>query len=181
MVTSKIQALRDQEIVVRRAIGMMLLAAMLAASVLSFALVSTTSAAAQETGATPVATPVPANPCDRIAPGVGSESWVQTELYFGTTKPDGTDVTPDEWQAFLDEEITPRFPDGLTILEGYGQFLNSEGIIAAEESLVLIILYPADDLASTSASFEEIRDAYKEQFSQQSVLRVDTAPICVSF
>lgn len=139
-------------------------------------------AVAAQDAATPIpATPVAVSGCEAIAPGVGSEPWVRTELYFGTTMPDGTTITDGDWQAFLDEEITPRFPAGLTILEGYGQFLNSQGVIAAEDSIVLIIFYPADAVEDSSASLEEIRDIYEQQFEQESVLRVDSAPVCISF
>ena len=134
--------------------------------------------------ATPIvdATPdVVANVCDSTAPGVGAEPWVRTELYFGTTLPDGSAITADQWADFLDEEITPRFPAGLTVLEGYGQFLNSEGVIAEEASIVLILFYPGDAIDDSSAGIEEIRDAYETQFEQESVLRVDEEPVCVSF
>lgn len=130
------------------------------------------------------ATPVVGSPmggCEDLAPGVGSEAWVRTELYFGTTKPDGSALTDEEWQDFLDEEITPRFPAGLTVLTGYGQFLNSSGVIAQEGSIVLILFYPADTVEESSPSIEEIRDAYEVAFEQESVLRVDSAPVCVSF
>ena len=135
-------------------------------------------AAATPVGATPVAAPFD---CNAIAPGTGAEAWVRSELYFGTTMPDGSVVTAEQWQAFLDEEITPRFPAGLTVLEGYGQFLNSSGVIIAEDSIVLIIFYPADAVAESNEGLEEIRDAYEVQFEQESVLRVDSAPICISF
>lgn len=134
--------------------------------------------------ATPVveATPgVVANVCDATAPGVGAEPWVRTELYFGTTLPDGSAITADLWADFLDQEITPRFPAGLTVLEGYGQFLNSEGVIAEENSIVLILFYPGDAIDDSSAGIEDIRDAYETQFDQESVLRVDEEPVCVSF
>jgi hypothetical protein len=67
------------------------------------------------------------------------------------------------------------------VLEGYGQFLNAAGTIAAEESIVLIIFYPVDAVEGSSAALEEVRDAYEVQFDQESVLRVDAAPVCVSF
>src|SRR5262245_20034140 len=50
-----------------------------------------------------------------------AEPFIRTELYFGTAKPDGV-VTDEEFHLFLDTEITPRFPDGLTLLKGDGQF-----------------------------------------------------------
>lgn len=140
----------------------------------------TTMVHAQE--ATPiVALPDAPGQCDDLAPGVGSEAWIRSELYFGTTKPDGDELTDEEWQQFLDDEITPRFPAGLTVLNGYGQFLNSSGVIAQEGSIVLILFYPTDVIEESSENIEEIRDAYEVAFDQESVLRVDSAPVCVSF
>ncbi len=124
----------------------------------------------------PVASPVAsfALPCAEVSPDVGFEAWVRSELYFGA-------VSDEEWEGFLDNEVTPRFPDGLTVLEGYGQFRNSAGVITEEDSIVLIIFYPLDGAAEASANLEEIRTEYKEQFDQESVLRVDDLPVCVSF
>jgi hypothetical protein len=99
------------------------------------------------------------------------EVWPETNLYFGSSKPDGTVVTPEEFNYFLDHEITPRFPDGLTLLVGLGQFRNSSGTILKERSMLLILLYPPDP--EGSKKIEEIRDLYKSTFQQESVLRVD--------
>lgn len=132
--------------------------------------------------ATPVVpSPIASEDCDEVAPGVGSEPWIRTELYFGTTKPDGGELTDEEWQEFLDQEITPRFPAGLTVLDGYGQFLNSSGVIAREGSIVLIVFHPVEAIEESNASIEEIRDAYEVAFEQESVLRADSAPVCISF
>ncbi len=149
---------------------------------IAFAILMSGATAAQV--ATPVVegTPAaPANTCEATSPGVGAEPWIRTELYFGTTLPDGSEMTAEQWAGFLDAEITPRFPDGLTVLEGYGQFLNSEGVIAGETSIVLIIFHPGEFVDESSASIEEIRDLYEVEFDQESVLRVDSEPVCVSF
>lgn len=130
--------------------------------------------------ATPVASAV-ASACDAIAPGTGAEERIQTELYFGTTKADGTELTDDEFNLFLDKEITPRFPDGLTVLTGYGQWRTAAGEPTSEKSVVVIILYPADLSGGTSAKIQDIREAYKTQFDQESVLRADTSGVCVSY
>ncbi len=133
---------------------------------------------AAQDDATPIvsASPVASYPlpCAEVSPGVGFEAWVRTELYFGA-------VSDEEWQGFLDSEVTPRFPDGLTVLDGYGQYRNNAGVITQEDSIVLIIFYPLDGAADASAALEEIRTLYKEQFDQESVLRVDDLPVCVSF
>src|SRR3546814_16330975 len=79
----------------------------------------------------------------------------------------GAPVTETEWAAFLDEEVTPRFPDGLTVLEGNGQWRNSRGIITKETSTVLVILY--EPSAEKHTAIEDIRAAYKDRFDQESV------------
>lgn len=33
-------------------------------------------------------------------------------------------VTDEEFSQFLNDEVTPRFPDGLTLLKGYGQSIT---------------------------------------------------------
>ena len=101
------------------------------------------------------------------------ELWGRTELYFGSLKPDGTVVTEEEFKGFLDAEITPRFPDGLTLLTGFGQFRNSQGVIVQERSMLLILLYPLQR-SDANQKIEEIRSLYKQMFQQESVLRVDS-------
>lgn len=102
-----------------------------------------------------------------------SDIWNRTELYFGSAKPDGSVVKEREFMKFVDEEVTPRFPDGLTVLTGYGQFRNSAGVIIKERSMVLILLYPLQT-RDAQRKIEEIREAYKSAFQQESVLRVDS-------
>ena len=102
------------------------------------------------------------------------ETWNRTELYFGSAKPDGTVVSEKKFLRFVDEEVTPRFPDGLTVLTGNGQFKNSAGVILKERSMVLILLYPIEPQDSSSLKIEEVRKAYKSAFQQESVLRVDS-------
>jgi hypothetical protein len=120
--------------------------------------------------------------CAGRAEPKGTAAFFRTELYFGSNKPDGTAVTPEQFQQFLNAEITPRFPDGLTLLTGLGQFKGSSGVIERERSMELILLYPVDTARSSGMKIEEIRTAYESQFQQESVLRADEPlPECVSF
>jgi Protein of unknown function (DUF3574) len=102
----------------------------------------------------------------------GSLRFVRTELFFGTARPDGA-VTDEEFRMFLDIEVTPRFPDGLTLLKGDGQFTGEEGVLIKEQSFVLILLYPVEGRQESDRRIEEIRQLYEDQFDQESVLRVD--------
>lgn len=96
------------------------------------------------------------------------DSYKRTELYFGGSRPDGTVITPADFELFLDREVTPAFPDGLTWLEAHGQWMGGK-----EDSYVLILLYPYTKRGA-SKDIEEIRSDYKQQFRQQSVLRADS-------
>ena len=129
---------------------------MLAALLLGLTTAGATTTAASDAGG--AAKPVP-------TPG---ESYKRTELYFGGNRPDGTPITPADFELFLDKEVTPAFPDGLTWLEGHGQWMGGK-----EDSYVLIILYPFSD-RHANRELEEIRTDYKDQFEQQSVLRADS-------
>ena len=101
------------------------------------------------------------------------ELFARTELFFGSAKPDGSAVTEEEFQMFLDEEITPRFPDGLTLLTGLGQFRGASGLIVQEQTFLLILLYPVQTRRDSSELIEQIRQAYLQDFQQESVLRAD--------
>jgi hypothetical protein len=100
----------------------------------------------------------------------------RVELFFGAAFNDGKPIGDADWQDFLDKEVTPRFPAGLTAYEAYGQWQRSDGQIEKSPSRVLLIWYAGDQ----SSRIEAIRAAYKKRFRQMSVMRVDGAD-CVSF
>jgi hypothetical protein len=104
--------------------------------------------------------------------------FLRTELYFGLSRNSGPDVTEEEFQRFIDTKVTPRFPDGLTLINAKGQFKDSTGAIIQEGSKLLILLYPFN--MESNQSVEQIRTDYKQDFQQESVLRVDEQS-CVSF
>jgi hypothetical protein len=113
-----------------------------------------------------------------IACKASSALMARLELLFGMSRRDAEPISDAEWQGFVDQEVTPRFPDGLTVVQAYGQWRNSSGSIAKENSRVLMIWYqPKPD---ADQRIEAIRDAYKARFKQESVMRVDSFS-CVSF
>ena len=97
---------------------------------------------------------------------------IKDELYFGLTKPGGDTISEAEWQQFLNTAITPRFQAGLTVLDSYGQYLNSNGILVKEKSKVVILIY--ENSAEKTQAIADIIDIYKRTFHQESVLRVTT-------
>jgi len=111
----------------------------------------------------------------RRAPGDqrrGALAFARTELSFGTAKPGGA-VTEEEFRTFLDEFVTPLFPDGLTVVKADGQFRGADGETIKEQSFVLILLYPVEGHKTSSKNIDAIRRAYMTLHLQESVLRVD--------
>ena len=88
-------------------------------------------------------------------------------------------VSEAQFRTFVDEQVTPRFPDGLTLLAGIGQFRDARGATMVEGANVLILLYPHGD-ARADRKIDAIRRDYRQRFEQQSVLRADSLS-CVSF
>lgn len=110
-----------------------------------------------------------------------ARGWVETRLYFGLGPADRPERGVDEaaWRAFLDREVTPRFPDGLSVLDVYGQWQGPRQHEPERlRSKLLVIDYP--DRPANRARVEAIRAAWKRQTGDQSVLRV-TLPAEVSF
>ncbi len=103
----------------------------------------------------------------------------QVDLYFGRDIRGKAEVSDVQWARFVDEEVTPRFPDGLTVTDARGQYRDTRtGRIDRERSKRLTLLL--DDMASARPKLDAIAEAYKRRFQQQSVLRVE-GPVCAAF
>ncbi|HSY52209.1 MAG TPA: DUF3574 domain-containing protein [Thermoanaerobaculia bacterium] len=91
-------------------------------------------------------------------------------LYFGTQKPDGGVVSDAEWQQFLADEITTRFPSGLTTWDASGQWRDAHNVIERERTHIVQVVHPV------SREEEERLDAiialYQKRFAQEAVFRV---------
>ena len=98
---------------------------------------------------------------------------VEDDLYFGLSTSQGP-VTPAQWEGFLNQEVTPRFPDGLTVIDAKGQWKNAQGTIGKEPTKVLILIHP--DNAGEDKAIQALIDIYKKEFHQESVMKVRSRP-----
>jgi Protein of unknown function (DUF3574) len=109
----------------------------------------------------------------------GGEAMVETQLFFGLSKPKGGSVSARQWDQFVANEITPRFPEGFSVIDGAGFWRDgATQRTISEKSKVVVRLHgaaPEVDQAITA-----IIDAYKVRFAQEAVLRVDR-PVCAQF
>ena len=64
---------------------------------------------------------------DPAHPGT-TQGWVDTRLYFGLGTIDHPEqgISESQWRAFLDREVTPRFPSGLSVVDVYGQWQGKD-------------------------------------------------------
>jgi Protein of unknown function (DUF3574) len=105
--------------------------------------------------------------------------WVRTELFFGLSRLNGEQISEMDFQRFFNREVASRFPEGSTLLSAQGQFRTAKGINIKEPARLLILLYPIEQNSRHNQSIEQIRDAYKTAFQQESVLRSDDQS-CIS-
>jgi len=110
--------------------------------------------------------------------GPGLIRMTQAQLFFGRDIEHRTLVSDAQWRDFLDQEVTPRFPDGFSVADVSGQYRDQSGTIVREPSKQLLIFLR--NVATDEPKLNAIRDAYKRRFNQESVLLVES-PVCAGF
>jgi hypothetical protein len=105
--------------------------------------------------------------------------YFRTELYFGQSS-NGRNISTSQWNKFLKNTVTPRFPGGLTVINGNGQWLSREtNKTISEKSKILVLIHQAD--TATQSNIRYITDTYRTLFRQEAVLRIDSKAEMVSF
>jgi hypothetical protein len=110
----------------------------------------------------------------------GMSTAVLAEAYFGRNAAGREVVSDADWARFMDEVVTPAFPDGLTVLDGAGQWRGRGGGISRERSKLLVIAQPGTTPERAAARLAPVTATYRARFGQDSVMLV-TTPACVGF
>ena len=100
---------------------------------------------------------------------------LEIDLYFGRDKQGGGEVSEAEWAAFLTDTVTPRFPDGLSVLNVEGQTREPSGRIVRERTKLLVVV--VFDAPAHQGKVREIIEAYNSRFGQHGVFRSEQ-PVC---
>jgi len=89
-------------------------------------------------------------------------------LFFGRTVPGRGDLSEAEWHDFLNRVVTPNLPNGYTVLDANGAWMNpiTKKTIQERTKLLLVAL---PDVPDSVAAVSRIRNAYQVQFRQQLV------------
>ena len=99
-------------------------------------------------------------------------------LYFGTERSGADAVTQSQWLGFLEHEVTPAFPDGLTWWAANGQWRDPEAELTQEATFVLQLLHRDDEEQQRKVA--ALIDSYRKQFAQKAVLSTRSV-VCASF
>jgi hypothetical protein len=105
--------------------------------------------------------------CGPQAPLEGCTHGSISRIYLGQDTPTGA-VTDAQWQRFVIEAVTPRFPEGFTVLAAHGQRRAPDGAVRQEDTVVLEIVH--DDSPLPRSRVRAIADEYKRRFAQHGVL-----------
>lgn len=89
-------------------------------------------------------------------------------LFFGRSIPARGDVTERQWAEFLDRVITANLPNGYTVHDATGAWMNpATQRTIREPTKVLIVALP--DVPDSMMAISRIRNAYQVQFRQHRV------------
>ena len=120
--------------------------------------------------------------CASLAPAAvcpaGQSEGREVQLFFGRNIGERVGVSEADFQSFVDQELTPRFPDGLTVLDAAGQWRGASGVIGREPSKLVILVLP--DRAGGEDKLDAVRQAYRVRFAQEAVLQT-VQPACLRF
>lgn len=120
----------------------------------------------------------PASAAD-TCPSAGQKQMILIRLYFGERIGGRNFVSSQAWRNFLSDAVTPRFPDGFTVYDAAGQWMNpaTRKILREPSKIVEIATVDAGDLA---ARIDGVANEYRARFHQRSV-GIVTTQACASF
>jgi hypothetical protein len=109
----------------------------------------------------------------------GQKPMLMIDLFFGRAIEGRAPVTDAEWAAFTRTEIIPRFPDGFSVFDAQGQWLNPQTDRIGSEASKMVRIDTQQD-SGTAAKIAAIAEAYRRQFDQLAV-GISTVPVCAAF
>jgi len=110
----------------------------------------------------------------------GEKRMLVAELFFGRNVAGRAPVSDEEWADFTAQVIARYLPDGFTVHDGAGQWLNPQtGTVTRERTKILTV---ASERARPDLKdrLTAVIDAYRSRFRQQSV-GVITRNACARF
>lgn len=126
-------------------------------------------------GCAAVGLPQPAPQCL----GAEAQPAVLIRLFFGRDIQGRSEVSEEQWQRFLREELSARFPQGLSVIDAQGAYQDRRtlGLVGERAKIVLAV---AGDPTAALRNAREAAAIYRQRFNQQSV-GIVYDEVCASF
>ncbi|WP_293908190.1 DUF3574 domain-containing protein [Phenylobacterium sp.] len=107
----------------------------------------------------------------KLACPAGQSQLRTAQLFLAAKAP--ARLSDKDFSRFVDQEVTPRFPDGVTVVNGGGRWKGdgNEMIRDAAKVVLIVLRAKGDNLARVEA----VRAAYRTRFNQESVVVVPPA------
>ncbi|MDE2487271.1 MAG: DUF3574 domain-containing protein [Alphaproteobacteria bacterium] len=115
-------------------------------------------------------------PVEAVACSAGEARQDVAQMIFGRNIGERLGVSDEDFSRFLEEVVTPRFPDGVTVQDSQGRWLYNGVQYREPGKIVTLILRRQKDRAKLG----EIAAAYEQRFHQDAVL-ILVHPDCVMF
>ncbi|MBS1076819.1 DUF3574 domain-containing protein [Gluconobacter kondonii] len=112
---------------------------------------------------------VPVSVTPNLCREIDAHDGLQIRLAFGLTRPDGSVIERQDWQQFVDSEITPRFPAGFTVIDAQGQWYDAAGHKVIQEGSRIVWIVAPSTNRSLQAHLRAICQIYQKRFKQQAV------------
>ena len=114
----------------------------------------------------------------RCQPGGGQPMRVY-DLYFGRSVAGRAEVSDKEWREFRDQVITPALPNGYTVRDGQGAWMNPRTRATISEATKILTVALPDDTDSLGP-INYIRSTWRRRFHQY-VVGMTVTPACGAF
>jgi len=98
------------------------------------------------------------------------------QLFFARRTGEEPRVSDDEFRRFVDQELTPRFRDGLTVMDAAAWRTDPDKLVSGAARVVVIVL-PKGRVEVDK--IDAVRAAYRTRFHRDSVVRIGP-PACVA-
>lgn len=103
------------------------------------------------------------------------QAQLRTAQLFLSARPPAK-ITDSDIRKFVDAEVTPRFPRGVTVVDGGGQWRGDENRLIREAAKVVLIVLP--EKGDPAGKVQAVRAAYRSRFKQDAVV-VLPPPACM--
>ena len=114
----------------------------------------------------------------RTTTASAAAQFVRTEIYLGRNLPGGREISRKEFGDYLNTVLTKEFPQGLTVVDAYGQMMEPGGKILKQATWLVIVVH--ENTSARTKAVDDAVAAYRARFKKAQVMRL-SSPTSATF